>query len=904
MTSIPKLFVLTLACQLACISALNGQGEVLLVLGSDTAIWDGMDVGKYHCTYSDALYTDPARNGYAVMDPSFRNQLVDSYNQTVKFTWWMMGGNIFRYATNKNVPLPNTMTPYLMQKYHGEAIKEFGDELSIHYHTFVWTDYNGDGIFWWNQAHGFEESRQDFFVTLAQYLLEEGVYPVSFRSGWHYMDNDWQQCLDSLLLFSMHDDWPAKRTSTTEPIDNVYDWSQSSSEWTPFHPSPDNYQLPGTCKGWNLRSKHIGSVDSTMMNAMFARADSGVTQVACLWGHLPETDFLDNMKKINGLAHAAALKYPRVKFRYCTAVEAMQRWLGASAAPPPTITIAPKDSGETMSVVVRTNEPIFQEQPFLAIKDIYERYSRVIMQRTGTNEWTTVDPIPTSTLAKLGVAVTDTVGNLATAIVRYLPDDLYIDNRDSGYAEVRGAWSTISQRAWGIDARSAVLVQGDSAEVIWRPALSQSCRYNIWVQVPSVSNPAGKALFRVLDRGQVVDTAFFANPLTPGDWVYVATAQLEVDGMPTIEMVVNGDGQAGKVIAADALKLSALIRDRQIAVSNTSVDFGEVSEADTARFSLTLQNLGVTPLTVTSLYTRSEFVFPLAALPVVVPAMQSVVLPVGFYSETKGVASDSLFIESNDPLQPIIGVPVTANVIGYFTIVDNADSTTYEEYGSWYYSNAQAYGATSRYSPTNSGPGTYARYSTTLKKSGVYDVQMIVPKTENASTRARYVLSVGNAAVDSAFLDQNANSGSWVTVLTRLLPQGTPIDVTVSDASPSPSGSVVLRADALRFLLREDLTTVEGSRPSAVPLLMMLRQNYPNPFNPTTHIAYAIPKACYVRLRVFDMLGREVAVLVDGNAEPAWYTVTYQAQHLPSGVYLYRLEAGGFVQTKKMVLLK
>jgi glucuronoarabinoxylan endo-1,4-beta-xylanase len=85
---------------------------------------------------------------------------------------------------------------------------------------------------------------------------------------------------------------------------------------------------------------------------------------------------------------------------------------------------------------------------------------------------------------------------------------------------------------------------------------------------------------------------------------------------------------------------------------------------------------------------------------------------------------------------------------------------------------------------------------------------------------------------------------------------------------------------------------------------MMLRQNYPNPFNPITRIEYAIPKACYVRLRVFDMLGREVAVLVDGNAEPAWYTVSFQAQNLPSGAYLYRLEAGGLVQARKMLVLR
>jgi hypothetical protein len=692
--------------------------------------------------------------------------------------------------------------------------------------------------------------------------------------------------------------------STTEPIDNVYDWSHSSNEWIPFHPSPDNYQLTGTCRGWDLKSKHVGSVDSTMMNAMFARADSGVDQVACLWGHLPETDFLDNMKKIGGLAHAAALRYPQVKFRYCTAVEAMQRWLGASDTVPPTIKIAEKHDGDKMSIVVTTNEQIFQAEPFMAIKDLYERYSRVSFQQTGPNEWTTVDPIQTSTLANLGVAVTDTMGNLATAIVRYLPDDIYIDNRDSGYAEVRGAWSTISQRAWGIDARSAVLMEGDSAKVVWRPTLSQSCRYNIWVQVPAVSNAASRVLFRVKNKGQVVQTTYFASSLDPRDWIYVATVELDVDGLPTVEMVVNGDGQAGKVITADVLKLSALVRDRQIAASNSSIDFGEVSEADTARFLLTLQNLGVTPLTVASLYARSEFVLPLATLPVVVPAMQSLVLPIGFYSEVGGLVNDSLFIESNDPVQPILAVPVTANVVGYFAVVDNGDSTGYEEYGTWYYSNAQAYGGSSRYAPTMTGRGAYARYSTTLKKSGGYDLQMIVPSTKNASTRGKYVLSVANTPVDSSFIDQNAGSGSWVTVLTRSLPQWLPIDVTISDASPSPSDAVVLRADALRFFLRQEATTVERTPGGDLPASMMLRQNYPNPFNPITRIEYAIPKACYVRLRVFDMLGREVAVLVDGNAEPAWYTVSFQAQNLPSGAYLYRLEAGGLVQARKMLVLR
>ena len=89
-----------------------------------------------------------------------------------------------------------------------------------------------------------------------------------------------------------------------------------------------------------------------------------------------------------------------------------------------------------------------------------------------------------------------------------------------------------------------------------------------------------------------------------------------------------------------------------------------------------------------------------------------------------------------------------------------------------------------------------------------------------------------------------------------------------------------------------------------VPIRFDLGQNYPNPFNPSTTIEYDLPTQSHVELRVFNMLGQEVAVLVD-EFQPAGYkSVEFKAEGLPSGVYLYRLTAGGFVATKKLVLLK
>jgi len=89
-----------------------------------------------------------------------------------------------------------------------------------------------------------------------------------------------------------------------------------------------------------------------------------------------------------------------------------------------------------------------------------------------------------------------------------------------------------------------------------------------------------------------------------------------------------------------------------------------------------------------------------------------------------------------------------------------------------------------------------------------------------------------------------------------------------------------------------------------VPEQFVLEANYPNPFNPQTTIGFAVPQASSVRLVVYDVLGREVARLVEGTLPAGRHEAMFEATQLPSGVYLYRLEAGGFVQTRRMLLLK
>lgn len=106
--------------------------------------------------------------------------------------------------------------------------------------------------------------------------------------------------------------------------------------------------------------------------------------------------------------------------------------------------------------------------------------------------------------------------------------------------------------------------------------------------------------------------------------------------------------------------------------------------------------------------------------------------------------------------------------------------------------------------------------------------------------------------------------------------------------------------DIWRF--RTVLTSVEQL--SEAPTEFALRQNFPNPFNPTTTIVFTIPERTAASLRVYDLLGREIAVLVDDVVQPGVYRVTFDASSYASGVYFYRLVAGGFVQTRKMQFIK
>lgn len=129
---------------------------------------------------------------------------------------------------------------------------------------------------------------------------------------------------------------------------------------------------------------------------------------------------------------------------------------------------------------------------------------------------------------------------------------------------------------------------------------------------------------------------------------------------------------------------------------------------------------------------------------------------------------------------------------------------------------------------------------------------------------------------------------------------GTDAPIADFDGNPRPSG-MGYDIGAYEYQFPSD---IDINRINNISLGFILFQNYPNPFNPVTRIKYSIPKTNFVSIKVYDILGQEVATLVNEEKSPGNYRVNFNAGNLASGIYIYRISAGIFISSKKMLLLK
>jgi hypothetical protein len=200
----------------------------------------------------------------------------------------------------------------------------------------------------------------------------------------------------------------------------------------------------------------------------------------------------------------------------------------------------------------------------------------------------------------------------------------------------------------------------------------------------------------------------------------------------------------------------------------------------------------------------------------------------------------------------------------------------------------------------------YATWTPAIPEDGKYEVSVYVPSFANAAD-ARYSVASNDGIVVKS-INQSEHGDSWVTLGAYSFMKASGGSVRLGDVSAT--GGQVLGFDAVRWSRTLNLATAVTMTQES-PRTFALFQNYPNPFNPMTAISYQLSAVSIVTLVVYDMLGREVATIVQGVQAAGLQTVRWNASSLPSGVYTYRLqvrpiagEQSPSIESRKMVLMK
>ncbi|NUM72479.1 MAG: phosphodiester glycosidase family protein, partial [Ignavibacteriaceae bacterium] len=235
--------------------------------------------------------------------------------------------------------------------------------------------------------------------------------------------------------------------------------------------------------------------------------------------------------------------------------------------------------------------------------------------------------------------------------------------------------------------------------------------------------------------------------------------------------------------------------------------------------------------------------------------------------------------------------------------IDTGDSSYVKFNGTWTTSNLAGYWANTPAMIAAKGTGASSvTFTPNLYKAGEYDVYAWWVAASNRAKDAPFIIKHKNG-IDTVRADQTLNGSKWVRLGAWEFTGDSTDQVILGDFCTL--GDYVV-ADAIRFLSFDStLVSAEEELPSA-PVTFALQQNFPNPFNPSTVIQYSISEGAFVDLKIYDVLGREVATLVSEYKQPGFYhTVFDMAQYsLSSGTYFYRLSTGKVAETRKMLYLK
>lgn len=353
-----------------------------------------------------------------VMSERFRSAVPDSYGGGWVYNWHCLDHVGFEYN-----PRRRDMGYHNIFDHYAEILRrEPGTRDRLHWHFHPMSTYR--------DAHRCATSfvnSPELYQILCRRVIERSWFPTVFRAGFQTERPDSHWFLEQWIPFDISNMALDDNAELEKTIDfrngRSGDWRLAPSDWSVYHPSHDNYQLPGACRRWIARSlnvlNRIASVDQREMDKAFARAAGGHTAIVGIASHDfrdlgPEVDF------IRDLARESSCRYPAVKFKYCEAVEAFRSAIWPLGIDGERLELElkfhPARDGDVESIEVITKRgKVFGPQPFLAIQTRSRRFIHDNFDFARTlDRWFYAfhgDTLPIQDVAKIGVAANDQYGN-------------------------------------------------------------------------------------------------------------------------------------------------------------------------------------------------------------------------------------------------------------------------------------------------------------------------------------------------------------------------------------------------------------------------------------------------------------------------------------------------------------
>lgn len=363
-----------------------------------------------------------------VMDPVFRNKRPDSGGHGWVYNWFCL--DHVEFTVN---PRRRTMGYHAIYDHYLSRLAETQDcpdEIQWHFHPMsTYREAHRCATSFVNSPHLHE--------TLARRIIEREFFPSVYRAGFQVERPDSNLFLEQWLPFDISNTRIDPSKQWTDSIDlrngRSGDWRRARSDWTPYHPHHDNYQLEGQCRRWIGRALNLmnrfANLEYFEIEKAFAQAAEGRPALVGMASH-DFRDLMPEVEEVRDMIDRAKQKYPNVPYKFARATEAFQQTLGLSANSIPALELSmeldatPEDDVPNLTVRTVSGE-VFGPQPFLAIEThgqrfIHDNFDFDIEDGTWFYAFHS-DTLPLNDVHRIGIGANDAQGRSFVSVINVNP---------------------------------------------------------------------------------------------------------------------------------------------------------------------------------------------------------------------------------------------------------------------------------------------------------------------------------------------------------------------------------------------------------------------------------------------------------------------------------------------------